>query len=164
MADPTPCVRGWRSHQCVHMAYVRCALALPYSMHEVPCSIIPVHLAYVIQVAERVRIDQRVTILERTNLRHLRLTDLPGSQPVDMVTLDLSFISVLAVMSPITALMTPSASLVVLIKPQFEAARHQVTPHQAPYQGTPLQSLVGMQGSLLQSIRPSLLSLHARMP
>lgn len=45
------------------------------------------------QVAERVRTDPRVTVMERTNLRHLRRPDLPGAAPVDLVTLDLSFIS-----------------------------------------------------------------------
>lgn len=45
------------------------------------------------QVAERIRTDPRVTVMERTNLRHVRKADLPGGQPVDLVTLDLSFIS-----------------------------------------------------------------------
>lgn len=78
------------------------------------------------QVAERVRVDPRVTVMERTNLRYLRLSDLPHALPVDFVTLDLSFISVLAVISQICTLMTPAAGLIVLIKPQFEAAKHQV--------------------------------------
>jgi hypothetical protein len=46
------------------------------------------------QVAERVRVDPRVRVLERTNLRSLRLADL-GCPPLDIVTLDLSFISVI---------------------------------------------------------------------
>lgn len=45
------------------------------------------------QVAEKIRTDERVTMMERTNLRHLRLADLPGEKCVDLVTLDLSFIS-----------------------------------------------------------------------
>lgn len=44
------------------------------------------------QVAEKVRQDPRVTVMERTNLRNLRLPDI-GGEPVDLVTLDLSFIS-----------------------------------------------------------------------
>ena len=64
--------------------------------------------------------------MERTNLRHLRLSDLPQSRAVDFVTLDLSFISVITPIDQICSLMTPTAGLVVLIKPQFEAARHQV--------------------------------------
>jgi 23S rRNA (cytidine1920-2'-O)/16S rRNA (cytidine1409-2'-O)-methyltransferase len=45
------------------------------------------------QVAERVRTDPRVIVMERTNFRHLRRSDLPGARFVDLVTLDLSFIS-----------------------------------------------------------------------
>ena len=78
------------------------------------------------EVAERVRVDERVTVMERTNVRHLRLADLPGSLPVQMVTLDLSFISVQKVVQGVRELMTPDAGLVILIKPQFEAERHQV--------------------------------------
>ncbi len=47
------------------------------------------------QVAERVRTDARVSVLERTNLRYLTLADLPDQAPVQLATLDLSFISVL---------------------------------------------------------------------
>jgi 23S rRNA (cytidine1920-2'-O)/16S rRNA (cytidine1409-2'-O)-methyltransferase len=60
-----------------------------------------------------------VTVLERTNLRHLQPHDLPSR--VDLVTLDLSFISVLKVMPAVAAVMRPHAEVVVLIKPQFEA-------------------------------------------
>lgn len=45
-----------------------------------------------LQVAEKVRTDPRVRVMERTNLRGLRLADIGGA-PVDIVTLDLSFIS-----------------------------------------------------------------------
>ena len=79
-----------------------------------------------LQVAERVRTSKQVTILERTNLRHLRLSDLPQSKLVEFVTLDLSFISLLTVIGPVCSLMTTDAGLVVLIKPQFEAAKQQV--------------------------------------
>lgn len=80
-----------------------------------------------LQVAEKIRTNTRVTVLERTNLRYLRLEDLPERLPVDMVTLDLSFISVLTVIPDLQALMVPKALLVVLIKPQFEAGRRQVS-------------------------------------
>jgi predicted rRNA methylase YqxC with S4 and FtsJ domains len=53
------------------------------------------------QVAERVRTDARVRVMERTNVRNLRLADI-GGVPVDVVTLDLSFISgKQACMSPV---------------------------------------------------------------
>lgn len=74
------------------------------------------------QVAERIRTDKRVSVIERTNLRYL--SGLP--QKVDIVTLDLSFISILLVMPAVIAVMNQESTLVTLIKPQFEARRSQV--------------------------------------
>jgi len=53
-------------------------------------------------------------------------SQLGGPVQVSLVTLDLSFISVLKVMPAVAAVMAPGAQLVVLIKPQFEAGRAQV--------------------------------------
>lgn len=74
------------------------------------------------QVHEKISRDARVIILERTNLRALKT--LP--ELVDMVTLDLSFISVLKVMEVVCRLLKPHGKLLVLIKPQFEAGKDQV--------------------------------------
>lgn len=74
------------------------------------------------QVHEKIRRDPRVIVRERTNLRHL--TDI-GEQ-VDLVTLDLSFISILKVMDAIDTLLKSDGILITLIKPQFEAEKHQV--------------------------------------
>ncbi|XP_010326241.1 uncharacterized protein [Solanum lycopersicum] len=73
------------------------------------------------QVADKIRRDERVSVFERTNLRYL--SELP--QKVDLVTLDLSFISILLVMPAVVNLMKEEATLVTLIKPQFEARRSQ---------------------------------------
>lgn len=80
------------------------------------------------QVADQLRRDPRLVVMERTNLRHLTPPDL-GGPPPDLVTLDLSFISVLTVLPAVAALMAPAAELVSLIKPQFEARREQVGAH-----------------------------------
>lgn len=74
------------------------------------------------QVHEKIRRDPRVKVYERTNLRYLK--DLP--EKVDLVTLDLSFISLLKVMDAIVSLMQDNGQLVTLIKPQFEAERYEV--------------------------------------
>src|SRR3990167_7522778 len=74
------------------------------------------------QVHEKIRADERVIVMERTNLRNL--DSLPDT--IDLVTLDLSFISVLKVMPAVTPLLKDGGKLVVLIKPQFEAERGQV--------------------------------------
>ncbi|KAJ7531952.1 hypothetical protein O6H91_14G066600 [Diphasiastrum complanatum] len=74
------------------------------------------------QVAERIRINKKVCVMERTNLRYLPA--LP--KMVDLVTLDLSFISLLLVMPAVCAVMKQQSDLITLIKPQFEARRSQV--------------------------------------
>lgn len=74
------------------------------------------------QVHEKISSDPRVTVYERTNLRYVE--QLP--QLVDLVTLDVSFISVLKVINVVYKLAKPGAQLIVLIKPQFEARPDQV--------------------------------------
>lgn len=74
------------------------------------------------QVHEKISNDSRVTVMERTNLRYLK--ELPTL--VDLVTLDLSFISVLKVIEAVSELMKPHAQLIILVKPQFEAEKKDV--------------------------------------
>ncbi len=74
------------------------------------------------QVHEKIRHDTRVMVMERTNLRHL--TDV--GEKVDLVTLDLSFISLLKVIDAVQAVLKPDGKLITLIKPQFEAERYEV--------------------------------------
>jgi 23S rRNA (cytidine1920-2'-O)/16S rRNA (cytidine1409-2'-O)-methyltransferase len=76
---------------------------------------------------QRLRSDPRVTVVERTNVRAATL-DVVGGDPADLVTADLSFIS-LRVVAPVLAgpLARPGADVVVLVKPQFEAGRAEAT-------------------------------------
>ena len=74
------------------------------------------------QVHEKVLKDERLVLMERTNLRHLKT--LP--ELVDLVTLDLSFISILTVMPAVVDLIKPGAKIITLIKPQFEAGPENV--------------------------------------
>jgi len=73
------------------------------------------------QLHERLRRDDRVVVLERTNIRDVRPGDL-GAAP-DIVVADLSFISLRVALPSILALCPPGADLVLLVKPQFEAGR-----------------------------------------
>ncbi|MFL5738074.1 MAG: TlyA family RNA methyltransferase [Actinomycetota bacterium] len=66
------------------------------------------------------RTDPRVTVLERTNARELRADELPYRP--DLVTADLSFISLASVVPTLAELSSPEAEFLLLIKPQFEAA------------------------------------------
>jgi 23S rRNA (cytidine1920-2'-O)/16S rRNA (cytidine1409-2'-O)-methyltransferase len=74
------------------------------------------------QLHERLRNDPRVTVLERTNAREL--VELPF--PPDLVTCDVSFISVRTALPPALALARPGWEALVLVKPQFEAGREEV--------------------------------------
>jgi 23S rRNA (cytidine1920-2'-O)/16S rRNA (cytidine1409-2'-O)-methyltransferase len=67
-----------------------------------------------------------VSVMERTNVRHLVLDDL-GGQPFPVVTADLSFISLAAVLPALVALAAPGADVVALVKPQFEAGRAEAS-------------------------------------
>ncbi len=73
-------------------------------------------------LAYRLRQDERVVVLERTNIRHL--TSLP--ERPDLATIDVSFISLEKVIPPVVRLLKPGAPIVALVKPQFEAARREV--------------------------------------
>jgi 23S rRNA (cytidine1920-2'-O)/16S rRNA (cytidine1409-2'-O)-methyltransferase len=74
------------------------------------------------QLHEKIRSDNRVVVRERTNLRELETL----GERVDIVTLDLSFISVLKVMDAVERVLKPEGKLIILIKPQFEAQKHEV--------------------------------------
>jgi 23S rRNA (cytidine1920-2'-O)/16S rRNA (cytidine1409-2'-O)-methyltransferase len=74
------------------------------------------------QLHERLRADPRVTVLERTNAREV--TALPFAP--DLVTCDVSFISVRTALPPVLALARPGWEALVLVKPQFEAGREEV--------------------------------------
>jgi 23S rRNA (cytidine1920-2'-O)/16S rRNA (cytidine1409-2'-O)-methyltransferase len=73
------------------------------------------------QLHPRVRADPRVTVLERVNARSL--TELPFAP--ELVTCDVSFISVRVVLPPALALAAPGWRALVLVKPQFEAGRSE---------------------------------------
>jgi 23S rRNA (cytidine1920-2'-O)/16S rRNA (cytidine1409-2'-O)-methyltransferase len=74
------------------------------------------------QLHPRVRDDPRVTVLERTNAREL--SGLPFAP--DLVTCDVSFISVRTALPPALSLAAPGWRALVLVKPQFEAGRAEV--------------------------------------
>jgi 23S rRNA (cytidine1920-2'-O)/16S rRNA (cytidine1409-2'-O)-methyltransferase len=80
------------------------------------------------QLDLRLREDPRVTVRERTNIRHLALADLgPDARPFDLLVADLAFISLRTVAPALLALAAPGADLVLLVKPQFEAGQVEVS-------------------------------------
>jgi 23S rRNA (cytidine1920-2'-O)/16S rRNA (cytidine1409-2'-O)-methyltransferase len=71
------------------------------------------------QLAWELREDPRVTVLERRNVRSLAADELGG--PVDMITVDLSFIGLGKVLPVLRGVIRPGGAVVALVKPQFEA-------------------------------------------
>lgn len=74
------------------------------------------------QLAWKLRTDPRVVVMDRVNIRHLEA--LP--EPVDLITIDVSFISLALVFPVAKRLLKSSGEIIALIKPQFEAEREQV--------------------------------------
>jgi 23S rRNA (cytidine1920-2'-O)/16S rRNA (cytidine1409-2'-O)-methyltransferase len=69
----------------------------------------------------RLRQDPRVVLIERTNIRHMEPSTIPVL--VDLVVIDVSFISLTKVLPVIVPLLRPRASVIALIKPQFEVGK-----------------------------------------
>lgn len=72
----------------------------------------------------RLRSDPRVVVREGVNARYLRREDI--GEPVDLVTVDVSFISLRLVLPPLRRIVRPEGDVIVLVKPQFEAGRGKV--------------------------------------
>jgi 23S rRNA (cytidine1920-2'-O)/16S rRNA (cytidine1409-2'-O)-methyltransferase len=79
------------------------------------------------QLDEQLRNDPRVVVREGQNIRSFDVELLGPAGPVDIVTADLSFISLRTVASALVALVRPHGDMVVLVKPQFEAGRPEVS-------------------------------------
>lgn len=76
------------------------------------------------QLAWKLRNDERVINLERTNLRYIDAELIP--EKLDLAVMDVSFISIRLVLPAVKALLKDGAELICLIKPQFEAGRDEV--------------------------------------
>ena len=86
-------------------------------------SVIAVDVGYG-QLAWSLRIDPRVTVLDRTNVRALTPEQLGG--PVEVTVADLSFISLRLVLPALVACTVPDGDVVPMVKPQFEVGRERV--------------------------------------
>jgi 23S rRNA (cytidine1920-2'-O)/16S rRNA (cytidine1409-2'-O)-methyltransferase len=74
------------------------------------------------QLADLIRTDPRVIVLERLNVRALKPEHVRG-RPVDLIVADLSFISLLLVLPALAGVVDPAGSLLLMVKPQFEVGR-----------------------------------------
>lgn len=76
------------------------------------------------QLAWKLRNDERVVCMERTNMRYVTPEDIPDQ--IDFSSIDVSFISLTKILLPVKNLLVPEGEVVCLIKPQFEAGRDKV--------------------------------------
>lgn len=76
------------------------------------------------QLAWKLRSDERVVSMEKTNIRYVT-PDMIG-ESVDFVSIDVAFISLTMVLEPVFNIMKGGAQMVALVKPQFEAGREKV--------------------------------------
>ena len=82
------------------------------------------------QMDWRLRSDRRVSCLERINARHLQASALPEHhRRFDIVTADVSFISLRYILPVVPPLLRAGADVITLVKPQFEAGRDEVGKH-----------------------------------
>jgi 23S rRNA (cytidine1920-2'-O)/16S rRNA (cytidine1409-2'-O)-methyltransferase len=86
-------------------------------------SVVAVDVGYG-QLAWSLRTDPRVSVLERTNARHLTPGMLP--YPPDLATIDVSFISLAKILPALLACLAPRYDVLALVKPQFEVGRARV--------------------------------------
>ena len=76
------------------------------------------------QMAWEIRQDARVTVLDRTNVRHLTIEQI--GDPVDLIVADLSFISLTLVLPALVSVSRTEADFLVMVKPQFEVGREKL--------------------------------------
>lgn len=79
------------------------------------------------QLDWKLRNDPRVDVIERVNARTLAIADLPPERvPFDIITIDVSFISLKLILPVIPALLRDRGDVIALVKPQFEAGRGEI--------------------------------------
>lgn len=76
------------------------------------------------QLAWKLRQDERVVVMEKTNIRYVTENDIPDK--IDFSSIDVSFISLTKVLLPVKNLLAGEGEVCCLIKPQFEAGREKV--------------------------------------
>ncbi len=109
------------------------------------------------QLHEKIRADDRVVVMEQTDVRSLDVDRLSDGGRVDLVVGDLSFISLKLVIPTLVELAKPGASMLLLIKPQFEAGRQEASKNRGVITDPVIHERV------IQEVRSAALSVGAVM-
>ncbi len=92
------------------------------------------------QLHERLRGDARVVLKENYNARYLQFTDI--GETVDLITIDVSFISLKKILPSVIQFMKPAGRIISLVKPQFEVGRYEVGKGGIVKDGEKIQSVI----------------------
>lgn len=109
------------------------------------------------QLAWKLRNDERVVCMEKTNIRYVTPDDIP--ERIEFASIDVSFISLTKVLGPVRELLTETGEVVCLIKPQFEAGREKVGKKGVVREKSTHLEVVSMVMGFAQSIGFDLLNL-----
>jgi 23S rRNA (cytidine1920-2'-O)/16S rRNA (cytidine1409-2'-O)-methyltransferase len=110
------------------------------------------------QLHPKLATDLRVVVIDRTNARHLQRQMLPldNSEEIDLITSDLSFISLRLVLPAIASLLSDTGDAILLVKPQFEVGRQYLD------KGIVRDAKLRQQAADMVSQHAALLGLHER--
>jgi 23S rRNA (cytidine1920-2'-O)/16S rRNA (cytidine1409-2'-O)-methyltransferase len=97
------------------------------------------------QIAQSMREDPRVTVIERLNAREMVPSDLPFAP--DFAVIDVSFISLAKVLPAVVACLEPSGELLAMVKPQFELGRERVGKGVVRDAGDRREAILGVAGA-----------------
>jgi 23S rRNA (cytidine1920-2'-O)/16S rRNA (cytidine1409-2'-O)-methyltransferase len=113
-------------------------------------SVVAVDVGYG-QIADKLRADPRVDVRERVNARDLTPADF--AEPIELVVVDASFISIAKLAPAIAGLVLPGAALVALVKPQFEAGREAASRGNGVIRDAPTRdaAIAGARASIQQA-------------
>jgi 23S rRNA (cytidine1920-2'-O)/16S rRNA (cytidine1409-2'-O)-methyltransferase len=117
------------------------------------------------QLHAKLRRDPRVTNLEKVNARYLQPHDLPRSE-FDLIVMDVSFISLKAVLPPVWPVLRRGGRLIALVKPQFEAGKSEVDKGRGVIRSAAVQmaTLESVRAFALQELRGAVLVGTIRSP
>ena len=93
------------------------------------------------QLHYRLRTDQRVTNLEKTNIRHIEKNQIKDS-PFPLIVMDLSFISLRKILSTVWPLLESGGTLIALVKPQFECSKKEADQGKGVIRDTSIQNRI----------------------